>query len=112
MKKPILIQVDRKTKGTRKWAILNPYTGRGSPLDIDLLKEHAAALASKLNFSDVIQLMGGVEAYEQAIASANAPKKASAKKGSAKSIAKVPAKKVAKKKATAKKGAAKKKTVK
>lgn len=77
--------------------------------------------AAKLEFYDVVQLIGGTEAYEQAVANAKlkAGKKAPAKKTAAKvvklagakkaAVKKAASKKVAPKKAGAKKAAAKKK---
>ena len=67
--------------------------------------------AAKLNFADVVQLIGGMDAYEQAIQNANAKnaKKAGAKKAAPKKAAKKAAvKKAAPKKASAKKKASKK----
>lgn len=74
--------------------------------------------ASKLEFYDVVQIIGGTEAYEQAVANAKLKAgkgKAAAKKGAAKVVSlgvKKPAKKAVVKKAASKKAAPKKATAK
>tara|TARA_Y100000310_G_scaffold330143_1_gene401297 strand:- start:1716 stop:2279 length:564 start_codon:yes stop_codon:yes gene_type:complete len=61
MSKPLLRIVERETKGSRPYVIINPFTGRGIPLDHQLLQEVARTLALKLNLDGVDYIVGFAE---------------------------------------------------
>ncbi len=83
--------------------VLNGRWGPYIALGKTNFKIPKSAEAAKLSFADIVQLIGGIDAYEQAVQNASA-KKADTKKAPAKKTTK----KAAVKKAPAKKAAAKK----